>query len=94
MTIDQLTLHDQSTVHDQLTLQVQHVIGSHNYIAVCYPYALACHKLGDFSEWRPIFTTRLDYHVDLMAFHSRVPVSGPNSKEEVFSPCDVNFNLL
>ena len=61
--------------------QVQHVIGSHNFIAVAYSNALSCYKLGEFSEWRSIFTTKLDYHVDLMAFNSRVPVSGPNSKE-------------
>ena len=56
-------------------------MGSHNYIAVAYPNALSCYKLGEFSEWRNIFTAKLDYRVDLMAFNSRVPVSGPNSKE-------------
>ena len=57
------------------------MIGSHNFIAVAYHNALSCYKLGEYSEWRSIFTTKLDYHVDLMAFNSRVPVSGPNSKE-------------
>eukprot|EP00116_Pleurobrachia_bachei_P008069 sb/3468331/ len=61
--------------------QVIHVLGSHNYIAVGYPTSLSCYKLGDYSEWRPVFAVKLDHNVDLMAFNSRVPVSGPNSKE-------------
>lgn len=83
----QLTSRDNSPVvmrrrgRESVRLQVQHVIGSHNFIAVAYHNALSCYKLGEYSEWRSIFTTKLDYHVDLMAFNSRVPVSGPNSKE-------------
>ncbi|KAL5255272.1 hypothetical protein ACHWQZ_G014617 [Mnemiopsis leidyi] len=83
----QLTSRDNSPVvmrrrgRESLRLQVQHVIGSHNFIAVAYTNALSCYKLGEFSEWRSIFTTKLEYQVDLMAFNSRVPVSGPNSKE-------------
>ena len=49
-------------------------MGSHNYIAVAYSYSFACYKLGEFSEWRPIFTSpKLDYTVEILAFNSRVP---------------------
>jgi len=57
-------------------------MGSHNYIAVAYSYSFACYKLGEFSEWRPIFTSpKLDYTVEILAFNSRVPAGSTLNKE-------------